>query len=49
VALRLDRAWALASAWYSAPRNRPEWRRFTREETQEVFNRLGLTGSFWGL
>jgi hypothetical protein len=44
----LDRLWGLARTWYS-DRLSPEWRRSTAEEAQQVFDGLGLTGSFWRL
>jgi hypothetical protein len=40
-------AWALAEAWYEAPRNDKQWRRYTPEEIASLFARLGLTGDFW--
>ena len=46
--LSLDRAWRLADGWY---RNklRPNWRRHTLEETEELLRAIGLTGRFWSL
>ncbi len=45
--LRLDQAWRLAQAWFSADRGAPEWRRPTVEEVEALFARLELTGTFW--
>jgi hypothetical protein len=38
----------LAHAWWS-DRLAPDWRPHTRNENQEILDRLGLTGSFWQL
>jgi hypothetical protein len=46
--LALEQLWGLATAWY-ANRLDPEWRRRTPEETQALFDSLGLTGDFWRL
>ena len=43
-----DQMWGLADAWYH-DRDDPQWRRRTREESQKVFDNLGLTGDFWKL
>ena len=47
--LDLDTAWKLSQTWFGVPRNRPEWRRFTPEETRGIFAGLGLTGEFWSI
>jgi hypothetical protein len=39
----------LAQTWHSADRRDPAWRRRTVEETEEVFQQLGLEGDFWNL
>jgi hypothetical protein len=44
----LEQAWGLARAWYR-DRLSPGWRRFTPEEGEAIFARLGLTGDFWRL
>ncbi len=44
-----DTCWQLAHAWYGPDRRRPEWRRRTQAEAQELFRSLGLTGPFWSL
>ncbi|MGH9348748.1 MAG: hypothetical protein ACRD26_15930 [Vicinamibacterales bacterium] len=44
----LGQCWLLAEAWY-AGRLRPEWRRKTTEETEELFASLGLSSPFWKL
>jgi hypothetical protein len=46
--LSLSQGWALAKAWFH-DRLSPDWRRKTPQETQEVFDRIGLTGPFWEL
>jgi hypothetical protein len=38
----------LAQAWWS-DRLAPDWRPRTREESQAILDRLGLTGDFWQL
>ena len=38
----------LAHAWWG-DRLAPDWRPHTRFETQEILERLGLTGEFWRL
>jgi hypothetical protein len=40
--------WTLATLWHSR-RLDPDWRRFTIDEAHAVFERAGLTGSFWRL
>ena len=46
--LPIERATALAHAWY---RNKldPDWRRFTTEEAEAIFDDLGLDPEFWRL
>jgi hypothetical protein len=44
----LQQGWALAEAWFT-DRLDPSWRRRTPEETQAVFEGIGLTGPFWDL
>jgi hypothetical protein len=44
----LGQLWGLARGWYS-DRPSPEWRRRTPDEAQQVFDAVGLTGSFWRL
>jgi hypothetical protein len=38
----------LARAWWET-RLRPDWRPRTREESQAILDRVGLTGPFWAL
>ena len=38
----------LARAWYG-DRLDPAWRPRTREQSQAIFEELGLTGEFWAL
>jgi hypothetical protein len=47
--LSLDLAWRLATAWFSADRGAPEWRRPTVDEVETLFGSLGLTEPFWKL
>ena len=39
---------ALAHAWYT-DRLAPDWRPRTRDESQAILERVGLTGVFWRL
>ena len=47
--LSLRQAWDLAKAWFTDDRRLASWRRKTNEETQAVFQELGLTSDFWRL
>jgi len=47
--LSLCQCWELARTWYGPDRRDSQWRRFTPQEAQEIFHRLGLTGAFWQL
>jgi hypothetical protein len=38
----------LAEAWWG-DRIAPDWQPHTREQNQEILDRLGLTGPFWRL
>jgi hypothetical protein len=38
----------LGHAWY-ADRLQPDWRPHTRDQNQELLDRLGLTSDFWRL
>ena len=44
--VRMDQLWSLAAAWYST-RLQPTSRRPGPPEMREIFQELGLTGSFW--
>lgn len=46
--LTIEQATALAHAWY---RNKldPDWRRFTTEEAEAIFDELALDPKFWRL
>jgi hypothetical protein len=44
----VEHLWELARAWY-AERMSPSWRRFTPDEAEAIFGRIGLTGDFWRL
>ena len=43
-----EQGWRLARGWYGK-KLRPDWRRHTLEETEELLAGLGLTGPFWNL
>lgn len=43
-----EQGWHLAQAWYR-DKLKPEWRRFTLEETEALLAEVGLTGPFWSL
>jgi len=47
--MSLDTVWKLANAWYGPDRRKPEWRRRTVDEAEQLFRELGLTGAFWSL
>jgi hypothetical protein len=47
--LKGEQIWGLAKSWYSEDRRETNWRRKTKEETEEVFAGLGLTSQFWEL
>jgi hypothetical protein len=40
--------WTVSKPWYRGRLSR-DWRRFTPEEAQAVFETAGLTGAFWRL
>ncbi len=46
--LTIEQATGLAHAWY---RNKldPDWRRFTTDEAEAIFDQLGLDPEFWRL
>lgn len=46
--LTIEQATALAHAWY-AKKLDPDWRRFTDEEAEAIFDDLGLDPKFWHL
>jgi hypothetical protein len=46
--ISLDQTWRLARGLYRDKLN-PFWRRHTLEETQALFEEIGLTGPFWRL
>jgi len=48
VTLTLEKLSELAHAWW-ADRLAPDWRPRTRDESQAILDRLGLTGDFWRL
>ena len=43
-----DQQWTLARRWYGG-RDRPDWKKRTPEEAQEVLGSVGLTSEFWNL
>lgn len=46
--LTIEQTWELAVAFYSK-KMRADWRRLTVDEIEELFAKLGLTGSFWNV
>jgi hypothetical protein len=42
------RGWALAKLW-DIDRLRPDWRRKTAQEMEDIFTRVGLRGPFWSV
>ena len=47
--LSLNQAWRLARAWFGPDRRDPAWRRRTVDETEALFQELGMTSAFWSL
>ena len=43
-----EKTWQLADAWFRN-KAKPNWRRPTLEQTEELFQGLGLTDPFWSL
>jgi len=43
-----EQGWRLAHAWFK-DRLRPDWRRYTVEETESIFASIGLTSVFWSV
>ena len=43
-----DQIWRLANTWYH-DRDDPLWARPSADESQKIFDDLGLTGEFWKL
>ena len=41
-----EQMWSVAQRWHGRRLDR-DWRRFTPDEAQAVFDAAGLTGSFW--
>jgi hypothetical protein len=46
--MTLDQGWQLAAAWF-VDRLEPGWRRKRPDETQALFESIGLRGPFWQL
>lgn len=46
--LPIEQATALANAWYKNKLD-PDWRRFTAEEAEALFDDLALDPEFWRL
>ena len=46
--ISLDQAWRLAHGWYR-DKAKPFWRRHTLDETEALFDEVGLSGPFWSL
>ena len=38
--------WSVSKRWHGQ-RLAPDWRRFTPDQAQAVFDQAGLTGAFW--
>jgi hypothetical protein len=47
--LSLNQCFRLAKVWYSPDRRVENWRRFTPDEAEKIFNDLGLTSAYWSL
>jgi len=47
--LSLDQCWRLAHGWYAPDRRKPDWRRFTTNETEMILSGLGLVSPYWQL
>ena len=43
-----EQGWPLAHGWFK-DKLKPDWRRHTLEETEQLFGSVGLTGTFWNL
>lgn len=43
-----EQGWRLAHEWFK-DRLKPDWRRYTLDETEAIFSSIGLTGEFWNL
>jgi hypothetical protein len=48
VVVPVAQVWELAKVWYGRHLDR-KWRKWTTDEAQEIFDRVGLTGEFWAL
>lgn len=46
--MSVDQCWRLAQAWYGEKAS-PDWRRRSLDETEGLFQEIGLTGEFWRL
>jgi hypothetical protein len=46
--MSVDQCWQLAYAWYSDKAS-PDWRRRSPDESEALFQEIGLTGDFWRL
>jgi hypothetical protein len=47
--LTLNQIWQLAIAWFKPDRRNPDWKRYSVEEAQDIFTKIGLTSPFWNL
>ena len=43
-----EQGWRLAYMWFK-DRLKPDWQRYTPDETRSVFASIGLTSDFWKL
>ncbi len=46
--MMIQKCWELAQSWYTG-RLDVDWHRLNPQEMQQLFDRLGLKGSFWDL
>jgi hypothetical protein len=44
----LDRQWLLAQRWF-AGRHKPDWKKRSAAEVEDLFRSVGLTSDFWKL
>ena len=42
----ITKIWEFAKVWYGNHLN-PNWKKWTTQQAQEIFNRFGLTGDIW--
>jgi acyl-homoserine lactone acylase PvdQ len=42
-----EQCYQLGKAWYSPDRREPDWRRYTADEAEAIFRKIGLSSDFW--